>query len=225
MTDKRPATKSVKIRERPADPYVSESDSSSPEGDYVDDSQLFQNPPRPSGYPPVQSKHPEGQNRMRAAKPTRIGRKHTISTKISLTLGNLIWMKQYTRCYAMFRHPDDTVSGPAQQVNQSITEAPSTTSPIPAVRGGIDPPDGEHRLSDSTSLTMGPMAVRTSSLTHISQTGALPQSTLSAFYQDFLRRLNAPARHEVVSEEVGDELLTDSSMVGRYGSRHRRNSG
>ena len=78
----------------------------------------------------------------------------------------------------------------------------------------VIPPDGGQQLRNAASLNIGPLAGRTSSPTQINHAGALSQSTLSAFYPDFLRRRATPARHEVVDGEVDKYLLTDTSTVG-----------
>ena len=82
------------------------------------------------------------------------------------------------------------------------------------VQGFSSLPVGESHRSKAASLMLGPVSSRGSSLTHVSQPVAPPQSTLTAFYPDFLRRRITPARHEVVSEEADKELLSDAGRRG-----------
>ena len=68
------------------------------------------------------------------------------------------------------------------------------------------------------ALLVGPMASRTSSLTHVAPPGNPPVGSLTYAYPDFLRKRTTPARHDVVAEEVDKELLVrarDTDGMGR----------
>ena len=76
----------------------------------------------------------------------------------------------------------------------------------------------DSELGSASALVAGQVSSRESSLTHVGPPGTYLQWPMSAFYSDFLRKRAAVARRDVVSEEVGRELLLtapDSSGLGR----------
>ena len=79
------------------------------------------------------------------------------------------------------------------------------------VQGHVIQTGGGVPLSDAASLTLGHVSRRVSNLTHVTQPGAPPQSSLAAFYTDFLRQRITQAAHEVASEEVDKELIKETS--------------
>ena len=125
--------------------------------------------------------------------------------------------------HSLLRHDPPTrrhtVSEPEQRANQTAPATSHTGHPsIPVAQGGIVTTDyGGLSISKASPLTLGPMASRRASLTHVSRQGVLPQSHLSAFYPDFLRRRITTARHEVVAEETDKELLTESPLAETTG--------
>ena len=72
----------------------------------------------------------------------------------------------------------------------------------------------------SPALDVGSVAARSSSLAHVDPSTAPPQSALSAFYPEFLRKRVTPARHDVVAEEAdkANPLNAADSRTHRYDS-------
>ena len=132
---------------------------------------------------------------------------------------NLVSHGPPMRRHTVTSHQPPVATPVVQSVNTLTTPcfAPPPSAPA-VVRGVVVGIQDDSTLGSAPALVVGSASTRASSLTHVVPSGIYPQSGLSPFYPDFLRKRNTPDRHDVVAEEGDKELKLASHDQGFGGA-------